>query len=95
MVDKMFPNLRAEKFSIAITPETPSVGTRISPKQTESGQNGRAREILEAEDPVVTCGTVDKNERIPEPTRGDAVAESNINMNNVIRDSLCLLCGNL
>ena len=61
IVEKMLPNLRSEKFSITITPETLSLGTRISPKPTECSQNGQAREILKAKDPVVTWGTVDKN----------------------------------
>jgi len=83
IVDKVFPNLSPEKFSIAITPEAPSIGTRVSPKQTKSGQNRRSRQILETENPIVTCGTVDKNERVPEATRGDTVAEGNVDVNDV------------
>ncbi len=79
----MFPNLSPEKFCITITAETPSVGTRVSPKQTESSQNQRSRQVFEAENPVVTCGTVNKNERVPEAARGDTVSEGNVDMNDV------------
>ena len=83
IIEKMFPNLCPEEFRIAITPETPSIGTSISPKQTESSQNGRAGEIFEPKDPIVTCGAVNENEGVSEPTCGNTVAERNVNMNNV------------
>jgi hypothetical protein len=83
IVDKVFPNFSSEKFCITIAPETPSIGTRISPKQTKGSQNRRSRQILETEDPIVTCGTVNENERVPEATRGDTVTEGNVDMNDV------------
>ncbi len=39
IVDKMFSNLCPKKFGVTIAPETPSIGTGIHAKETESHKN--------------------------------------------------------
>jgi hypothetical protein len=79
----VLPNLRPKKFSVAIAPKTPSIRSRVSPKETKSTENQRAREILETKNPVVTSGTVDEDKRVSETACGDTITKENVNMNNV------------
>ena len=39
IVNKVVPNRRPKKFSVTIAPKTPSIRSRVSPKETKSTEN--------------------------------------------------------
>jgi len=93
IVNKVVPNRRPKKFSVAIAPKTPSIRSHVSPKETKSTENRRTRQILETKHPVIMSGTLDEDERVSEATCGYTIPKGNVNMNNVKVERLFTIDG--